>query len=60
MKRGDLIIENYKKEVALLKDLESNVLPSFDSKKENWTKDIINSQADTLNQVLSIEKKLLI
>jgi hypothetical protein len=59
MKSGDLIIENYKKEVDLLKDLESNVLPSFDSIKENWTKDIINRQVDILNQALSIEKETI-
>jgi len=59
MKRGDLIIDNYKKEVYLLKDLARNVLPSFDSKKKDWTKDIVNKQVDILSQILSIEKETI-
>ena len=44
MKKGDLIIDNYKKEVDILKDTQKNILPSFDSGPKSWTEDIINKQ----------------
>jgi hypothetical protein len=59
IKRGDLILDNYKKEVDILKDTQKNILPSFDSKPKNWTEEIINKQIDILTQVLSIEKETI-
>jgi hypothetical protein len=57
MKRGDLIIDNYKKEVELLAETQKNIIPSFNTITNSWTADIINKQVDILTQVLSIEKK---
>ncbi len=57
VKNGSLIIENYKKEVEILKDTKVNILPSFDSKPTKWTKNILSKQINTLNQVLILEKE---
>lgn len=54
-----MIIDNYKKEVDILKDAQTNILPSFDSKPKNWTREIINKQIDILTQVLNIEKETI-
>jgi hypothetical protein len=59
MKKGDLIINNYKKEVELLTETQKNVLPSFNAKAHSWTADIINKQVDILREVLSLEKKTI-
>jgi len=59
MKRGDLIINNYKKEVELLKETQKNILPSFNAKAHSWTVDIINKQVDVLTRVLKIEKNTI-
>ncbi|NNG27904.1 MAG: hypothetical protein HKM87_10285 [Ignavibacteriaceae bacterium] len=59
MKKGDLIIDNYKKEVELLTETQKNVLPSFNAKENSWTADIINKQIDILTSVLSIEKETI-
>lgn len=56
MKKGNLIIDNYKQEVELLRHAQKNILPSFASKPKNWTFDIISKQIDNLTQVLSLEK----
>lgn len=57
MKQGNLIIANYIREVNLLKNAQKNILPSFDSKPEAWTEDIIRTQIDILSQTLIIEKE---
>lgn len=59
IKRADLIINNYKKEVALLEDTQKNILPSFNSKPKCWTEDILNKQIDVLTQILRIEKETI-
>ena len=59
MKRGGLIINNYKKEVELLTETQKNVLPSFNAEAHSWTTDIINKQVEILTEVLSIEKKTI-
>ena len=59
MKKGDLIIENYKKEVELLTEIQKNILPSFNAKANSWTAAIINKQVDILREVLSLEKKTI-
>ena len=59
MQKGDLIIDNYKKEVELLTETQKNVLPSFKAKANSWTADIINKQVDLLTQILRIEKKTI-
>jgi hypothetical protein len=56
MKRSNLIIDNYKKEVELLEETQKNIIPSFKSEPKSWTEDIINKQIDILTKVLSIEK----
>jgi len=59
MKRGDLIIDNYKKEVELLKETQKNILPSFKADAKSWTADIINKQIDILKWVFSMEKETI-
>jgi len=56
MKKANLIMGNYKKEVDLLEETQKNILPSFNSEPKSWTEDILNKQMDILIQVLSIEK----
>lgn len=57
MNKGALIIDNYKKEVALLDTLFRNVLPAYDSGQKEWTADILKKQMDTLSQILEIEQE---
>ena len=57
LKNGELIIKNYKNEVELLVDNKTKILPSYDAKSTDWTKEIINQQIKTLTQVLNIEKE---
>jgi hypothetical protein len=59
MKKGNVIIDNYKKEVELLTETQKNMLPSFNAKAHSWTADIINKQVDILREVLSLEKKTI-
>jgi len=59
MKKGDLIIDKYKKEVELLKEIQRNNLPSFKATANSWTAEIINKQIDILTQILRIEKKTI-
>jgi len=59
MKKGDLIIDNFKKEVELLTEIQKNVLPPFNAKGNSWTADIINKQIDILTSALSIEKETI-
>ncbi len=59
MNRGHLIINNYTREVDLLKDARKNVLPSYDSGSETWTSDIISKEINVFTQVLSIENETI-
>jgi hypothetical protein len=59
MKKGNLIVDNYNKEIELLKNTGKNILPSFESKPKDWTKDIINNQVDVLKKALEIEKETI-
>ncbi len=57
MKRANLVIDNYRKEVDLLEETQKNILPSFDSEPQSWTEDIINKQIDILTQISGVEKE---
>lgn len=59
MKKGDLMSNNYRAEVELLKNLRKNILPSYDSGKKDWTVDVINKQIESLTQVLKTEKETI-
>ena len=59
MKKGNLIVDNYKKEVELLINTQKILLHSFESEPKNWTEDILNKQIDILTQVLKIEKEII-
>jgi len=59
MKKGDSIVNMYKKEVELLHNAQKNILPSFDSKPKYWTEDIINKHIDTLTRALMIEREAI-
>jgi len=59
LKNGDSILANYKIEIELLKKAQKDILPSFDSKPETWTKEIITNQINILEQVLLIEKGII-
>ncbi len=59
LKKGNSIIDNYKKEVELLTETQKNILPSFNAKANSWTADILNKQIDILSQVLKIEKNTI-
>jgi hypothetical protein len=59
MKNGEQIINQYQKEVDLLKLARTNILPSFEDKAQNWTRDIVDQQIDILNQALQIEKEAI-
>jgi hypothetical protein len=54
---ADKIIDNYRNEVKLLEDLHQNVIPPYNSKPEDWTKEILNKQIDSLHKVLDLEKQ---
>jgi hypothetical protein len=51
------IIDNYKKEVKIISDLQNNVLPKIDSKSKEWTPEKINQQINCLTTLLEIEKE---
>ena len=57
---GDIIIDNYKKEAAILENLLGKVLPSFDTGQKEWTAEIIKKQVDTLSQVLELEEDTIV
>ncbi len=57
LKKGSLIINNYKREVKLLQIARNSIIPSVQSKPESWTQEIIEKQIDTLINVLVIEKE---
>jgi len=59
MKKGDSIIDNYKKEVELLTETQKKILPPFNAQARSWTAEILNKQVDILAEVLSIEKKTI-
>jgi len=59
MKKGDTIIDNYKKEVELLTETQKKILPPFNAQARSWTAEILNKQVDILAEVLSIEKKTI-
>jgi len=59
MKEGNAIIENYEREVELLKTTSKNILPNFKSKPKDWTENIINHQIDVLTKVLMVEKEII-
>lgn len=59
LKKGDSIIEGFRKEVNLLKDTGRNLLPSFREGADRWTPEIIRKQAEVLDQILSIEKEII-
>ncbi len=57
LKKGNLVLDNYKKVAAILNNAQKHILPSFYSKPKDWTVDILNQQIDILSQVLKIEKE---
>jgi hypothetical protein len=57
LRKGKEIITNYKKEVKILSDLQTNILPNHDSKSKEWTSEILNKQIDCLAKVLEIERE---
>jgi hypothetical protein len=59
LKKGNVIVENYKKEVELLLNTRTNILPSYESTSKNWTTEIINHQIEILTQVLDIERETI-
>ncbi|MBL7128743.1 MAG: hypothetical protein ISS16_07135 [Ignavibacteria bacterium] len=59
MKKGELIVDTYKREVEILENTKKNILPSFDSKPKSWIKDIIEKQIDVLSQSLVLEKEAI-
>lgn len=59
MKKGELIVDIYKREVEILENTKKNILPSFDSKPKSWTKNIIKKQIDILSQTLVLEKEAI-
>jgi len=59
MKKGDLIINKYKKEVDILKETQKNILPSFNSGAKSWTKEILFKQIDVLARISKIEKEII-
>lgn len=57
LKNGKEIIENYKREMIILSDLQENILPDHNSKPKEWTPEILSKQIDCLTKALEIERE---
>jgi len=58
-KMGKKIIDNLRKEVKILSDLQHNTLPKINSKSKEWTPKIIYKQIECLTNVLEIEHEVI-
>ncbi len=57
MLNGNDLINNYREEVLLLKDMLVNILPDYNSKEKAWTKAVLNKQIEILNIIYYLEKE---